>query len=350
MITEISISEFYTQSPALPLIDVRSPGEYEKGHIPYAANIPLFSNDERAHVGTVYVQESRDKAMELGYQYVNPKLDWFISESRKIARQSAVAVHCWRGGMRSHAFAEHLHENGFQNVYVITGGYKAFRNYVLDFFDQPFQLRVLGGYTGSGKTLLLKKLGELGEQVIDLEGIAHHKGSAFGAIGEKAQPTVEQFENNLFEQFRQLDLQQPIWLEDESHSIGQVKIPITLFRQIREQTVFFIDIPKTQRAEYLVGDYASYGNDLLSSAINHITKRLGGQNVKLAHEFLSDNNYYEVAMIALQYYDKAYNRGIEHRNPEKVHRLKLPKLDTGKNAQELIKFVQYYEFNKAHTV
>lgn len=350
MITEISISEFYTQSPALPLIDVRSPGEYEKGHVPNAANIPLFSNDERAHVGTVYVQESRDKAMELGYRYVTPKLDWFITESQKVAGESAVAVHCWRGGMRSHAFAEHLHENGFQNVYVVIGGYKAFRNHVLDFFEQPFQLRVLGGYTGSGKTLLLKKLEELEEQVIDLEGIAHHKGSAFGAIGEKAQPTVEQFENNLFEQFSQLDLQQPIWLEDESHSIGRVKIPITLFRQIREQTVFFIDIPKEQRAEYLVGDYASYGNDLLSSAINHITKRLGGQNVKLAHKFLAENNYYEVALIALKYYDKAYNRGIEHRDPEKVHQLKLSELDTDKNAQELIKFVQQYESNKAHTV
>lgn len=350
MITEISISEFYSKSPTLPLIDVRSPGEYEKGHIPHAVNIPLFSNDERAHVGTIYVQESREKAMEMGYRYVTPKLDWFIIESHKVAGESAVAVHCWRGGMRSHAFAKHLHENGFQNVYVITGGYKAFRNYVLNFFEQSFQLRVLGGFTGSGKTLLLKKLEELGEQVIDLEGIAHHKGSAFGAIGEKAQPTVEQFENNLFEQFRQLDLQKPIWLEDESHSIGRVKIPITLFRQIREQNVFFIDIPKTQRAEYLVGDYASYGNDLLSSAINHITKRLGGQNVKLAHEFLSENNYFEVALIALKYYDKAYNRGIENRNPEKVHRLKLSKLDTDKNAQTLIKFVQQYESNKAHTV
>ncbi|HKJ41862.1 MAG TPA: tRNA 2-selenouridine(34) synthase MnmH [Sunxiuqinia sp.] len=350
MITEISISEFYTQHPALPLIDVRSPGEYEKGHIPHTVNIPLFSNDERARVGTVYVQESRDKAMELGYHYVTPKLDWFITESQKVAGKSAVAVHCWRGGMRSHAFAEHLHDHGFQEVYVITGGYKAFRNYVLDFFEQPFQLRVLGGYTGSGKTLLLKKLQELGEQVIDLEGIAHHKGSAFGAIGEKVQPSVEQFENNLFEQFLQVDLQQPIWLEDESHNIGKVKIPMALFRQIREQTVFFIEIPKAERAQYLVGDYASYGNDLLSSAIDHIAKRLGGQNVKLAHEYLSENNHYEVAFLALQYYDKAYNRGIEHRNPEKVHRLKFTKIDAGKNAQALIKFAQKYESNKAHTV
>lgn len=350
MITEISINDFFELHPDLPLIDVRSPGEYEKGHIPGATNIALFSNDERSHVGTVYVQQSKEKAMELGYRYVNPKLNWFVSESRKVAGESAVAVHCWRGGMRSHAFAEHLHDNGFQNVYVITGGYKAFRNYVLPFFEQPFQLRILGGYTGSGKTLLLKKMEELGEQVIDLEGIAHHKGSAFGAIGESKQPTTEQFENKLFAALRSYNIDAPIWVEDESHNIGGVNIPMAFFRQIREQTVYFLDIPKELRAKHLVGEYAAYGNSELVVAINNIAKRLGGQNVKVAHEFLSENNYFEVALIALQYYDKAYNRGIENRNPEKVHRLKLSKIDIDTNAHTLIKFTLKYESDKTHTI
>ncbi|WP_339736816.1 tRNA 2-selenouridine(34) synthase MnmH [uncultured Sunxiuqinia sp.] len=350
MITEISIDSFYTQHHRLPMIDVRSPGEFEKGHITGATNIPLFSNEERAHVGTVYVQQSKEKAVELGYRYVNPKLDRFIAESRKVAPKSAVAVHCWRGGMRSHAFAEHLHQNGFQEVYVITGGYKAFRNHVLSFFEQPFRLRILGGYTGSGKTFVLKQLKKLGQQVIDLEGIAHHKGSAFGSIGEMEQPTVEQFENSLFEQFRQLNLQNPIWLEDESHNIGHVKIPMPLFRQIRQQVVYFIQIPKEQRARHLVNEYAPFGNDRLAWAINGIAKRLGGQNVQRAHELLRENNFYEVALLALQYYDKAYTRGVEDRNPELVFRIPLADMNHLKNAQSIIKFVEKHEQHQTHTI
>ncbi|MGQ7869735.1 tRNA 2-selenouridine(34) synthase MnmH [Sunxiuqinia sp. sy24] len=350
MITEISIHDFYSQEHRLPLIDVRSPGEFEKGRLPGATNIALFSNDERAQVGTVYVQQSREKAVALGYQFVTPKLDWFVSESRKVAGDSSVAVHCWRGGMRSHAFAEHLHTNGFDEVYVITGGYKAYRNYVLNFFEQPFQLRILGGYTGSGKTYLLRAIQQLGEQVIDLEGLAHHKGSAFGAIGETAQPTVEQFENNLFEQFRQLDFQKPIWLEDESHCIGKVKIPIPLFRQMREQMVYFIQLSREQRAQHLVKQYTACETPELAYAINGIAKRLGGQNVKMAHEYLAQQKFYEVALLALQYYDKAYLKGVQNRNQEFVRLIPLPDMNHENNAKTLITLVEKHERNKTHAV
>ena len=121
----------------------------------WAVNIPLFSNEERAAVGTIYKKKTKEKAIELGYEYVTPKLRRFLEESAKVVKQGAIAVHCWRGGMRSRSFAQHLHENGFEEVYVIEGGYKAFRNYVLDFFDQKFKLYILGGYTGSGKTFIL---------------------------------------------------------------------------------------------------------------------------------------------------------------------------------------------------
>lgn len=350
MISEISIGNFYAQEQLLPLVDVRSPGEFEKGHLPGATNIALFSNDERAQVGTVYVQQSREKAVALGYQFVKPKLDWFITESRKVAGKSPVAIHCWRGGMRSHSFAEHLHANGFDEVYVITDGYKAFRNYVLDFFAQPFQLRILGGYTGSGKTHLLKSIRKIGEQVIDLEGLAHHKGSAFGAIGETTQPTVEQFENNLFEQFRQLDPQKPIWLEDESHNIGKVKIPMPLFQQMREQRVFFIQLPKEQRAKHLVSEYTACNAHELAHGINGIAKRLGGQNVKLALEYLAQQKFYEVAFLALQYYDKAYLRGVQNRNQALVELIPLPDMNHDKNAKTIVKLVEQHERNQTYTL
>lgn len=343
MISELSIKYFYEANSGLPLIDVRSPGEFEKGHIPGAMNIPLFSNDERAHVGTVYVQQSKEKAVELGYKYVTPKLDWFIEQSRKVAGQSAVVIHCWRGGMRSHSFAEHLYANGFKEVYVLEGGYKAFRNYLLSFLEQPFQLRILGGFTGSAKTAVLKELATLGEQVIDLEGIARHKGSAFGAMGELPQPTQEQFENNLFETVRMLNREIPIWLEDESHYIGGVNIPMVFFRQIHDQEVYFIDIPKEKRAEYLVNEYSVFENTEIAFAITGIAKRLGGQNVKLALEYLEQNNYFEVVMIALKYYDKAYKKGVQSRNQEKVFSVSLPDTDFKNNAKSILKFVEKHE-------
>jgi tRNA 2-selenouridine synthase len=233
---------------------------------------------------------------------------------------------------------------------VLEGGYKAFRNYLLKFLEQPFQLRILGGYTGSGKTRILKELAALGEQIIDLEETAHHKGSAFGALGELPQPTQEQFENNLFETARKLNREIRVWVEDESSKIGGVNIPMGFFRQIADQTVCFIDIPKEKRAEYLVNEYSAFGKKEIAYAITGIAKRLGGQNVKLALECLEQNNYFEVAMLALQYYDKAYNRGIQSRNQEKVRRVSLPDTDHKKNAISILKLIDENERNKTYPI
>lgn len=345
MVAEISITDYFNLKQTSVVIDVRSPGEFAKGNIPGAVNIPLFSDNERAEVGTVYVQQSKEKAIELGYQFVNPKLEWFLKESKKASGTNPITVYCWRGGMRSHAFAEHLHKNGFNKVSLIVGGYKSFRNHVLDFFEQHFNLKVLGGFTGSGKTYILKSLKALGEQVIDLEGIAHHKGSVFGAIGENAQPSVEQFEAALFSEMSAFDLKSPVWIEDESINIGKAKIPVNLYRQIRAQNVYFIDIPKEKRAKHLSLEYSTFGNDLIKEAINAISKKLGGQNVKLAIELLEQNNYYEVALLVLKYYDKAYLRGVEARNPEKVCKISLSDLNHQKNAETIVKIAKQHERN-----
>lgn len=336
MLQTITIEEYLQRTKPLPLIDVRSPGEYEKGHIPGATNIPLFSNDERAHVGTVYVRQSKDAAIELGYKYVTPKLEWFITEALRTAPRKEVAVHCWRGGMRSQSFARHLHENGFQRVFVITGGYKAFRNYILDSFAREAQLLILGGYTGSGKTHILYELQKKGEQIIDLEGLAHHKGSAFGKMGDGWQPTIEQFENNLFWKWKALDLNQPIWIEDESHRIGNINIPMPLFEQMRRKHVFFIEIPREERARELVLDYGQQDRAMLAEAIQRISKRLGGLSTTLALKALEEGNYYEVAMITLHYYDKYYLRGLKKRAPETITKINFEKIDFEKIADALI--------------
>ena len=340
MLHEISIQEYYKKAPLLPLIDVRSPGEFQQGQIVGAVNIPLFTDEERAAVGTVYKQKSKEKAIALAYEYVTPKLNYFLEQSATAAKGGAIAVHCWRGGMRSHSFAQHLHDNGFEEVYVIEGGYKAFRNYVLDFFSQEIELLVLGGFSGSGKTFILEELKQLGEQVVDLEGMAHHKGSAFGSLGETPQPSSQHFENQLFEYWRHLDMDRPVWVEDESSRIGCVQIPNILYAQMRTNPLYFIDIPKQERAKFLVYEYACFDTNHLAKSINGIAKRLGGQNVKAALEALEAKDYYQVALITLQYYDKAYLKGVAERDQEMVQRIPLSTVNHIENAKQLLELIK----------
>lgn len=340
MLREITISEYFNMSADIPLIDVRSPGEFQNGHIPGAKNIPLFRNEERAHVGTVYKQNSKEAAIEVGYTYVNPKLKWFISESEKVAPSEKIAVHCWRGGMRSKSFAKHLSDNGFHEVYVITGGYKAFRTYAREAFTKEAKIVILGGYTGSAKTYILQALKKLDNQVIDLEGLAHHKGSAFGQIGNGEQPSIEQFENNLYWEWKELDYSKTIWIEDESHRIGLVNIPMNFYENMRSSPVVFLDMTREERAKHLVNDYAKVDKTKLAESITRISKRLGGLNTKIALNHLEANKFYEVAMITLKYYDKYYLRGLNNREHKNIFTLEIAEIDFEKNANQIL---EYYE-------
>jgi tRNA 2-selenouridine synthase len=333
MVSIIKVENIFQLS--LPVIDVRSPGEFEKGHIPGAVNIPLFSDVERAHVGTVYKQESKESAVELGYKYVEPKLRYFIIKSISVAPLKKAIVHCWRGGMRSQAFAKHLSDNGFVDVKIVEGGYKSYRNFVLNSFEKSLKLKVLGGYTGSGKTYILKELADNGEQVIDLEYFANHKGSAFGGIDKGLQPTVEQFENNLHAYFLKLDFNKEIWIEDESHSIGSVKIPMPIYRQIRNSRLFFLNIPISERAKHLVEEYSVCNSRRLVDSIHRIAKRIGYDNEKKAVDFLEKKCYYEVALIALSYYDKSYKRGMNARTSD-VKTIELATVNHKENTKILL--------------
>jgi len=330
MLSEIDLEKVF--SLHLPIIDVRSPGEFAKGHIPNAINIPLFTDDERANVGTTYVQTSQEAAIKLGYEYVTPKLQHFINEAFNVALNGEVIVHCWRGGMRSHAFAQHLVDNGFSDVKLIIGGYKAYRNYVLESLATAAKIKVLGGFTGSGKTHILAELKNLGNQVIDLEGLAHHKGSAFGGIGQAEQPTVEQFENNLYEEFRKLDLEKPIWVEDESYDIGKVKIPKPFFEQMQASQLYFIEIPQHERAKHLVTEYGICDKQKLADSIQRISQRLGGLSLKNAIAALDQDDFYEVAIITLHYYDKLYAKGMNNPKWKNVISIPLPTINHYDNA------------------
>jgi tRNA 2-selenouridine synthase len=340
MIVRISIEEYLKIRDEVAIIDVRSPAEFEKGHIPGAHSVPLFDNEERAIIGTIYKKQSKEAAIARGYDFVNPKLDWYISESEKFAPNKIIAVHCWRGGMRSGSFAQHLSDNGFEKVYVIEGGYKAFRNFTFNFFDKEFKLIILGGYTGSGKTEILEEISKLGKQVVDLEGLARHKGSAFGWIGQGEQPAVEHFQNLLFMEMYLMNHDSYIWLEDESFNIGKVVLPKNLFDQMRSSRVYFLDIPRSERAKFLMTTYGVQEIEDLKTAVNKVSKRLGPLNTKISLEALDNGDLLTVAELTLIYYDKSYRRGVENRDANKITELKLDTVNHKLNAETIVEFVE----------
>jgi tRNA 2-selenouridine synthase len=340
------INEFLVLSKAALLFDVRSPGEYMHAQIPGAISLPLFSDEERRQVGTAYKQVSREHAIRLGLDAFGPKMRTIVETVEKAARQKGldhrapVFIYCWRGGMRSGAIAWLLDLYGFE-VHVLNGGYKAFRNYVLDTFTHSLPYHILGGYTGSGKTELLHRMKELGETVIDLEALASHKGSAFGNIGMPSQPTQEGFENLLaveiqaaIEDKKLSSLR--IWLEDESQRIGQRHIPHTLWELMRQAPVHFVEIPFEQRLEHIVEEYGTLDPTRLQEAIMRITKRLGGLDAKNALQFLEEKNIKDCFGILLRYYDKHYHKGLLAREKATVVRkFNCPYVSSG-NAFQLL--------------
>lgn len=338
MVNQLSVDEFLSKAQTLPVIDVRSPGEFEHAHIPGAVNIPIFDNEERAQVGTRYKQAGKDHAVLLGLDLVGSKLAGFVKGSKKLNPQTnEVLVHCWRGGMRSGSFAWLLDTAGLTPS-TLVGGYKAYRNAVLSAFPEPRNLIILGGKTGSGKTDMLKELARQGEQIIDLEGLAHHKGSSYGAIGQLPQPTTEQFENVIFQAWQTLDRNQRIWIEDESRNVGSCFIPMPLWQQMRVAPVAFVDVPKTIRVQRLVAEYTGIDHGLLVEATERISKRLGGKVTQDALNALVRNDYATVADLTLDYYDKAYLHGLSQRDQATVRTLDVVSDDPAETARWLIRW------------
>ena len=319
------------------ILDVRSPAEYIQGHIPEAVNLPLFSDNERAVIGTLYKQKGHDAAVMEGLRIVGPKMANLVEQTVELTPEKLVSIHCWRGGMRSASVAWLLRQAGF-TVEILEGGYKAYRKWVQTQFTNPLLVNVLGGQTGTGKTRILKELSELGEQIIDLESIAHHKGSSFGGLGEKPQPTIEQFENNLVQIISKLDSKQVIWIEDESRRIGSIYLHIDFWVQLNSGPLIEISIPNTLRLDQLVKEYGIFTLDELTQAILRIGKRLGPQHVKAALEALNNSDLLHVAEIVLYYYDKAYDYSQAKRLTPRIEWLEFDHADPKLIALNLIKF------------
>ena len=362
-VQKVSVDEFLQLAKVHPILDVRSPGEFVHAHIPGAHSLPLFTDEERKVVGTAYKQENRKIAIKIGLDYFGVKMrkmvqeveELFVSLQPVVSKKKrlqvdpsipetsqSILVHCWRGGMRSAGVAWLLDLYGYK-VYSLAGGYKAYREWARAQFEKPNKYTIVGGYTGSGKTLVLKELKQLGHLTIDLEGLANHKGSAFGAMGEKPQPSQEMFENLLAEKIAELssiqhDKINEIFLEDESQRIGQLSIPNNFWIQMRNSKVLFLDIPFEERLVYLTEEYGKFEKEPIVNAIIRIQKRLGGLETKLAVNFLIENNHKECFRILLNYYDKQYEKGLNNREnlPALLTKIICTTGDIKNNTQQLI--------------
>jgi tRNA 2-selenouridine synthase len=308
MAHSLPIEEFL-QAPGL-ILDVRSPGEYERGHIPGAVSFALFNNAERVQVGICYKHQGQEAAVELGLEIVGPKLAPWAQQAKRLAPERRVRIHCWRGGMRSQSMAWLLETVGFE-VFLLQGGYKAFRGWIRTMLTHPYAIAIVGGMTGTGKTCILQALAQQGEQVLDLEALAQHRGSSYGHLGLPCQPSTEQFENLLAMAWSQFEPSRTIWMEAENAQIGSCRIPPELFAQMKQAPIWEIQRSRPERVALLGQLYGQAKPEQLIAATKRIGKRLGPQRTQGAIEAIDQGDLETAISLVLHYYDRAYYHSLD---------------------------------------
>lgn len=332
----IEADQFWSRIDEMCVLDVRSPSEFDQGHVPGATNLPLFDDAERAEVGTIYKNSGRDAAVLRGLKHAGQKMADLVVQARNASQGSqSVLVHCWRGGMRSQSVAWLLNTAGMNPV-TLKGGYKAYRRLVRQRLDQPWPLFVISGLTGAGKTRVLHLLAQAGEDILDLEGLAHHRGSAFGGISQPVQPSTEHFENLLFESVDKMRSANRIWVEDEGNRIGTVVVPNSFHYQLRHAPAIFLDSSARQRVQNLMLDYGDLPIADLENSIQKIRKRLGFQHADEAINSLHGNNVERAIEIVLEYYDKTYLKAANSMPREDMPKLAIDELSDPQIVEQMI--------------
>jgi tRNA 2-selenouridine synthase len=327
-------------------IDVRSPSEFARGHISGAYNIPLFSDHIRALVGACYVQQGREPAMHLAMQHVGPQLDSLVQQAQELLQPSPglwrtrrypvfapkplvlsppsaraepveawregskgvpeqiLCVYCARGGMRS-ASVSWLFTQFKLPVVQMSGGYKAFRNWAIEQCEQPRSVIIISGKTGAGKTAYLHTLAKNGQQIIDLEKLAQHKGSVFGGT-RATQATQQQFENDLAWQWALLAAEKTVFVEDESRKIGAVIIPEPIWTLMQHAPIYYLDMPRDQRLVRIMTEYGVLDKTFLQSALAALAQQLGIERYNQIARML-EQDCAQAAALLLDYYDAKYD-------------------------------------------
>ena len=307
------------------LIDVRSPDEYYKGHMPNSINIPIFNNEERSIIGKKYKLSGREIAVREGFKIMENKIDnlieefilikekFFNSTSNKFSCKENIKIYCARGGMRSQSMFWLLEKFKYPCV-TLNGGYKTYRNWVLNCFKDKQKIIVIGGKTGTRKTKILKKLKSLEYQIIDFESLANHRGSSFGGLGMIDQPTNEQYENLISEDLDKCNKLKYVFVEAESPNIGKNRIPHELYKQMRNSKRIEIIRDERIRIDELVNTYSKYEKNDLKNSVLRISKRLGPQRTKYAIDSIEKEDWENVCKSVLDYYDRCY----EHELKDKI--------------------------------
>lgn len=315
----MTVEEMMMKGDKCLLIDLRSQKEYEQGTIHHATNLPILDDTERAIVGTIYKQESKEKAKLTGIKHVSAKLEKLVEEVSLLAKNDKeLVLFCSRGGYRSGPFVQLLNSLGVES-YQLVGGYKAYRHYVLHYFQNRMTIDhefiVLHGNTGCGKTVVLKELSSRGIPVIDLEGLAQNSGSVFGFIGHSTElMTQKQFDSLLVHQLIHFK-NQPVFIESESQRIGSVTIPKKMHQQMESGLHVLLDTSVENRVNQVVEDYCDASTEFhesLHKAINGLTKFLGHEHIKKLNLWLDQEAYQSIARDLIEnYYDPLYKHSIE---------------------------------------
>ncbi len=336
MITVNTVVEF--DKSVGPIIDVRSPGEYENDHIPGALNVPLLSNEHRHHVGVVYKMEGQEAAIALGHKLVDPIQDSILQNLKEQTDSNKIRVYCARGGLRSQLMSRFFADHGY-SVSMLKGGYKAYRQEAIDTYSLFDNLIILSGHTGSGKTEILKELANLGEQVIDLEALAEHRGSAFGSLGQDKQPSSTQFHNRIYEVLKKMDSSKRLWVESESITVGKVYIPEEFWVNMKRAKAIEIELPVEERVNHILEMYGQFELEDLSDCIKQLRRRLGDQEMRLLCALTEIGDLEPVVIRLLKYYDKAYEFSKQKRECQDYVKIPFARLKPRKIAE----FLQAYD-------
>jgi tRNA 2-selenouridine synthase len=331
----IDIESFLELRERTPVLDVRSEGEFLQSHVPGAINLAILNNEERKKVGIVYKNEGSYEAMIKGFELVGPRFHLIIKEAIRLFPEKKVLIYCWRGGMRSEIMSWILGMAGFE-IFRLKGGYKVYRKLTYEAVRQKRDYLVLGGKTGVGKTDLLHHLKKLGESTIDLEDLARHKGSSFGGIGKDPQPSIEQFENLLAEEFFRIPDSKEIWIENESRRIGKVILAKELYEHIIKAPLIEIHKTREERIQNIKKEYAHLPHEDLKNAVKRLQKKLGSLRTAEAIEAIDSRQHDLWIDNLLQYYDRAYEYDLEENPRDLALNLDLSNIDFKASCLKLI--------------
>lgn len=302
------------------IIDVRSNSEFAEDHIPGAINLPVLNDAERAEVGTIYKQFSPFQARKIGAAIVSKNISKHLNEHfANKEKNYQPLIYCWRGGQRSASLATVLSQIGWR-VTLLEGGYKTYRNYVrqqLDSLPQKLNYKILCGLTGSGKTHILRKMRQRGFQMLDLEALANHRGSLLGEEWQgkpSTQPKQKNFESQLLQELQSFNPYETVWVESESSKIGQVHLPQSLWKEMKQSSCVEIKLPLSARIQFLLGEYPHLINnpEILKIKLEKLKSNCGWKKISKWYRLINNQDWESFVKDMLEsHYDPTYRKSMQ---------------------------------------